>query len=408
MKVVQINGVSSSGSTGKIVTQLSIVMRENNIENYIISSGYKEKTKADNVYFCSSNIGVKLHQTFGVLCGNSGFHSPIATYKTISFIKKTKPDVVHLHNIYSYFLNVEKLLLYLKKSGIPVVWTMHDFWAITGHCTHFESVGCDKWKTQCGKCPQKNLFPYSKFFDRSKSLHKKKRKIFQGWDNLHIVTVSNWVKSRVEQSYLADKSITPIYNGIDLNTFRKKQVNRPTWMKGKFVILGVSMGWNSKKGLDDFVKLSQKLDDDEIIMLIGLTDKQIKVLPDNIIGIKRTASADELCDYYNMADVYVSASVEETMGLTVVEAMACGTPAVVYNKTALPELICDGCGFVCEYGVDCLYEGIQKVRQKMKTDFSDKCVSFVSKNFDKQNQYEKYCDLYKEIVGINNSEARLK
>lgn len=399
MRVVQINGVSSTGSTGKIVTQLSEVMRENNIENYIISSGYKEKEKAENVYFCSSKLGVRLHQFFGALFGNSGFHSPIATEKAIRFIKKTKPDIVHLHNIYSYYLNVGKLLKFLKKSGISVVWTMHDFWAITGHCTHFESAGCDKWKTQCKNCPQKSAFPYSKFFDRSKSLHSKKKKIFQGWDDLHIIAVSNWVKSKAEQSYFSDKNITPIYNGIDLNTFREKPVDRAEWMNGKFVMLSVSMGWNRKKGFDDFMELSQKLKKDEILVLIGVTDKQIEMLPDNIIGIKRTANADELCDYYNMADVYVSASIEETMGLTVVEAMACGTPAVVYNKTALPELICDGCGFVCEYGVDHLYEGIQKARQQRKTNFSDNCIRFVSENFNKHNQYEKYCELYKEIIG---------
>ena len=149
MRVVQINGVFNSGSTGKIVTQLSEVMRENDIESYIISSGYKEKEKPENVYFCSSKFGVRLHQFLGILFGNSGFHSPIATSKAIRFIKKMKPDIVHLHNVYSYYLNVEKLLKFLKKSGISVVWTMHDFWAITGHCTHFEAVGCDKWKTWC-------------------------------------------------------------------------------------------------------------------------------------------------------------------------------------------------------------------------------------------------------------------
>ena len=399
MRVVQINGVSNSGSTGKIATQLSEVMCENNIENYIISSGYKETAKADNVYFCSSNIGVKFHQFLGILLGNSGFHSPISTNKVISFIKKTKPDVVHLHNIYSYYLNVEKLLMFLKKSSIPVVWTMHDFWAITGHCTHFESTGCDKWKTQCEKCPQKGAFPYSKFLDRSKSLHKKKRKIFENWDNLHIVTVSNWVKSKAEQSYFNNKSITTIYNGIDLNTFRKKQTARYPWMNGKFVILSVSMGWNHKKGFDDFLELSRILNDDELIVLIGLTDKQIETLPKNIIGVKRTANADELCDYYNMADVYVTASVEETMGLTVVEAMACGTPVVVYNKTALPELIVDGCGYVCEHGVDHLYEGIKKIKSQNKADFSDNCVKFASENFNKHDQYEKYCELYKDIMG---------
>ena len=178
MRVVQINGVFNSGSTGKIVTQLSEVIRENGMESYIISSGYKEGEKPENVYFCSSNFGVRLHQFLGILFGDSGFHSPIATNKVIRFIKKMKPDIVHLHNIYSYYLNVEKLLKFLKKSGISVVWTMHDFWALTGHCTHFEAAGCDKWKTRCGNCPQRNAFPYSKFFDRSKTLHSKKRKIF--------------------------------------------------------------------------------------------------------------------------------------------------------------------------------------------------------------------------------------
>lgn len=399
MRVVQINGVSNSGSTGKIAAQLSEVMYENDIENYIISSGYKERAKAENVYFCSSKFGVKLHQCLGILLGNSGFHSPIATKKAISFIKRINPDVVHLHNIYSYYLNVEKLLKYLKKSGIPTVWTMHDFWSITGHCTHFEAVGCDKWKTQCEKCPQKNAFPYSKLFDCSKSLHKKKRKIFDGWDKLHIVTVSNWVKSKAEQSYFSDKDITTIYNGIDLYTFKNKQIEKADWMKDKFVILGVSMGWSRKKGLDDFLELSKRLNDDEIIVLIGLTDKQIESLPNNIIGIKRTANADELCDYYNMADVYVSASIEETMGLTVVEAMACGTPAIVYDKTALPELICDGCGYVSAYGVDYLYEKIMEVRKHNKADYSENCVGFVCANYDKHKQYEKYCKLYKEIVG---------
>ena len=175
-------------------------------------------------------------------------------------------------------------------------------------------------------------------------------------------------------------------------------------MNGKFVILSVSMGWNERKGFDDFMELSKKLKDDEIIVLIGVTEKQMEMLPDNVIGIKRTANADELCDYYNMADVYVSASVEETMGLTVAEAMACGTPVIVYNKTALPELIGEGCGFVCEYGVEHLHEAIKRVRQQNKADFSDNCIRFVSENFNKYDQYQKYCELYKEIVGQKTSD----
>lgn len=398
MRVVQINGVASTGSTGKIATQLSEVMRERGIENYIISSGYKETVQADNVFFCSSFLGVKIHQLLGMLFGDAGFHSWYATHKAIKYIKKISPDVVQLHNIYSYYLNVETLLKFLKKSNIEVVWTMHDFWAITGHCTHFEAAGCDKWKTMCENCPQIHTFPYSRFFDRSKELFLKKKQIFENWNNLQIVTVSSWVKSKAEQSYFKDKKISVISNGIDLNVFYPDNSSKPEEYKNKFVILSVSMGWGEKKGYYDFLELSKLLHEDEIIILIGLTDKQIDELPPNIIGINRTADAAELRAYYNYADVYVSASVEETMGLTVAEAMACGTPAIVYNKTALPELIVDGCGYISEKSVASLREKIDIIRQNGKAVYSDKCITHVLDNYDKSKQYKKYCELYEDAV----------
>lgn len=398
MKVVQINGVSSTGSTGKIVSQLSDVMNAQGIENYIISSGYKEHNRAGNVFFCSSYWEVKLHQLIGTILGDSGFHSRLATCRAIRFIKKVNPDIVQLHNIYSYFLNVEVLLKYLKRNNIPTVWTMHDFWSITGHCTHFEAVGCNKWQTQCENCPQKHTFPYSRFWDRSKELYGRKKRLFENWSGLQIVTVSSWVRVNAEKSYFKDKKITVISNGIDLNAFYPENVQKPSAIQGKFVILSVSMGWGEKKGYCDLLDLSKMLREDEVIVLIGLTDKQIAELPPNIIGLKRTANIAELRAYYNFSDVYISASVEETMGLTVAEAMACGTPAIVYNKTALPELIGEGCGYVCEKGASCLREKIDLVRESKKSDYSEKCITHVRKNYDKEKQYSRYCKLYEDVL----------
>lgn len=399
MKVVQINGVSNAGSTGKIVTQLSDVMDSQGIENYIISAGYKETKKKDNVFFCASYLGVRLHQLLGNLLGDTGFHSFFSTRKAISILKKLQPDVVHLHNIYSYFLNVETLLKYLKKSGIQTVWTTHDFWPITGHCPHFEAAGCYRWKEQCGHCTQLKKFPYSKFFDRTTTLLNKKRSVYRGWDALHLATVSKWVAGYLPESILGGKEIRVIPSGIDTTTFKPIPAEKPEELKNKFIILSVAMSWGMNKGLGDLIALSDKLAEDEIIVLVGLPEDQIKKLPKNMIGISRTKDADELCRYYNMADVYVSASIEETMGLTVVEAMACGTPAIVYNKTALPELIVDGCGYVCdELGADALYTAIQKVRQQGKSYYAPRCIENATANYDKWQQYRKYCDYYQDIL----------
>ena len=398
MKVVQINGVSSSGSTGKIVSQLSSVMTAEGIENYVISSGYKEDKKNENVFFVSSYLGVRIHQILGNLLGDNGFHSFFATKKTISIIKKIKPDVVHLHNIYSYFLNVEMLLKFLKKQNIKTVWTLHDFWAVTGHCPHFEAAKCFGFKEACGNCPQLRKFPYSKFFDRTSELLNRKKAIYEGFSSLHLATVSQWVKSYLPYSVLKDKEVRVIPNGIDLSVFKPLDTEKPKELKDKFVILSVAMSWSVNKGLDDLIKLSGLLQKDEVLIIIGLDEDKIKSLPKNIIGITRTKDAAELCKYYNFADLYLSASVEETMGLTVVEAMASGTPAVVYNKTALPELICDGCGFVCrEKSAEALYEEVKKVRALGKAHFSKSCINHAKENYDKEKQFKKYCDYYKDI-----------
>lgn len=400
MKVVQINGVSSAGSTGKIVTQLSDVMTSEGIENYIISAGYKETTKRENVFFCSSYIGVRLHQILGSLLGNTGFHSFFATKKAIAILNRIKPDIVHLHNIYSYFLNVEVLLKYLKKQNIRTVWTIHDFWAITGHCTHFEAAGCYRWKVQCGQCPQLNKFPYSKFFDRTAALLKKKENIYREWNSLHLATVSKWVAEYLPESILKEKEIRVIPNGIDTSVFKQLPIEKPSELKNKFVILSVAMSWGINKGLNDLISLSTKLSEDEVIVIIGLSNSKIENLPPNILCLPRTKNVEELCHYYNMADVYVTASVEETMGLTVVEAMACGTPAVVYNRTALPELVVDGCGYICkETGADALYSAVKAIRKLGKQHFSQTCIEHATENFDKQKQYKKYCEYYYDILG---------
>lgn len=402
MKVVQINGASINGSTGKIVSQLSEVMTQQGIENYIITSGYKEKDERRNVFVVSNNKEVKMHQIQAFLLGDAGFHSDKPTQRLINFLEQIKPDIVHLHHIYGFWLNVEKLFSYLKSKHLKVIWTLHDFWAITGHCTHFESIGCDKWKSICFKCPQRKNYPYSLFFDKSSVLFQRKKDLLENWQELEIIAVSSWVAKYASESYLKNKQITVISNGIDLDTFHPEIVKREELFAGKYIILGVAMSWSSKKGLYDFIKISKLLKKDELIILIGLSKQQQIGLPKNIIGLPRTSTAKELCTYYNIADVYVSASVEETMGLTVAEAMACGTPAVVYQETALTELIKENTGVSVPQSPESLYYGISKIREKGKKHYSSSCEAFVELKYNKWKQYKEYCNYYRNSLREQN------
>lgn len=399
MKVVQINGAAKNGSTGKIVSQLSEVMTRQGIENYIITSGYKEKDDRENVFAVSNNREVKCHQLLAYLLGDAGFHSNKATECVIQILQNIKPDIVHLHHIYGYWVNVEKLTEYLKSAHVKVVWTIHDFWPITGHCTHFEAIGCEKWKTGCFECKQKRNYPYSLILDRSAVLYSRKKELFANWQELNVVTVSQWVERFVSVSFLKERDISVIPNGLDTKMFHQRNVGRKKEFIGKFIILGVAMSWSKKKGLDDFIKLAERLRSDELIVLIGLSEKQRTGLPSNIIGLPRTKSATELCEYYNLADVYVSASVEETMGLTVAEAMACGTPAVVYKETALTELITDGTGIAVEQDYRAIYAAISEIRKNGKQKYSRNCIAIVDQRYDKWKQYQKYCDYYRSVLG---------
>lgn len=402
LKVAQINCTASGGSTGKIVEQLSRGMTADGIDNIIISSGYKERKKKSNVRFISSAAGVRLHQLLGFLFGDSGFHSFFRTLKAIRILKKFLPDIVHIHNLHGYYLHVGLLLGFLKRSGIPVVWTVHDCWMFTGHCTHYTQAGCRRWREGCGNCPQRKQYPYSLFLDRSRKLWAAKKKLSEGWRNLTIVTVSGWLKGEVEQSFWNRYPIRRIYNGVDIRRFVPENSAAARSLLGispdTFVILGVAATWNVRKGLDDFTQLAGMLVPDEKIVLVGVTGRQKENLPENVTAVVPVREQWLLACYYNAADVYVSFSREETMGMTVVEAMACGTPVLAYDSTSLPELIGDGCGYVVKVGdVSAALNRIRAVKSRTRAYYSAECRRYAAERFDREKQYREYAELYRKI-----------
>ena len=399
MKVLQINSVCGIRSTGRICTDIADVLRMRGDECRIAYGREKVPEKYRDIsYRIGSETDVKLHALGSRLLDSSGFHSKNATKRLIEYIGKYKPDVIHLHNIHGYYLNIELLFDYLKRSKVPVIWTLHDCWAYTGHCSHYAAVGCDRWRTGCESCPQKGEYPKSVLFDGSKRNFARKKEAFCGMPNMTIVTPSEWLADEVRSSFLGEYKVKVINNGIDLEVFKpaESDFRRRYGLEDKKIVLGVATAWGERKGLDRFISLAQMLGDGYRVVLVGLTEEQISALPEKVLGIARTNSPIELAEIYTAADICLSLSLEETMGLTVVEANACGTPAAVFGKTALPELI-DGNNGIILSDTD-LEVVSEKIRALDASLFSAESCVTSAKKYDKQIKYEEYFELYKEML----------
>ena len=399
--LLQINTVVNSGSTGRIAEEIGQTVKLSGWKSYI-AYGRHARTSQSELIKIGSDWDIMMHGLQTRLFDRHGFASIAATRKFVKQIKKINPDIIHLHNIHGYYINIEILFRYLKDANIPVVWTFHDCWPMTGHCAHFTFVGCDKWKTQCFSCPQKKDYPGSYFLDRSKQNHKLKRKLFTSVNDMTIVPVSNWLADIVKQSYLKDYPIRVINNGIDVNVFSpqgRDGIKLKYGLVDKFILLGVATEWERRKGLHDFIELSKTLKDDEIIILVGLKEDQIKILPENIIGITRTESTQELVEFYSSADVVMNISYEETFGLTTVEGFACGTPGIVYNTTASPELVDDSTGLIVDPGdIKGLVKAITQIKEKGKQSYSEACVKRAHRLYRKEDRYREYIELYEELL----------
>lgn len=334
MKILMINSVCGIGSTGRICTDLAAELEKQG-HDVKIAYGRGEVPKQFDKYAIriGTDLGIKLHGIKARIQDASGFGSKRVTDKFVQWIKYYDPDIIHLHNIHGYYINIESLFNYLKRCNKKIIWTLHDCWSFTGHCAYFDYANCDKWKFQCQKCEQKREYPRSLVLDRSKYNFILKKELFTDIPNMTIVVPSKWLKELVKQSFLKEYPIKVIYNGIDVSVFRplKSDIYKKYNCGDKKIILGVAGVWDRRKGLNSFVTLSQLLSDEYQIVLIGLSKEQLSDIPTNIIGIERTESVQELSQFYSAADVFVNPTLEDNYPTTNLEAIACGTPVISYR-----------------------------------------------------------------------------
>ena len=390
MKVLMINSVCGIKSTGRIATDLADMLTE---KGHTVKIAYGREEVPEKYKEYAVRIGnewdVRLHGLGARLLDNAGFGSKKATLKFLEWVKEFAPDIIHLHNLHGYYINVELLFKFLKEYKKPVIWTLHDCWAFTGHCAHFDLCKCYKWKTECHKCPQKKEYPASILLDNSRKNYRNKKKAFQGVDNMVIVTPSKWLSDLVKESFLQEYETKVINNGIDLTLFKptEGEFREKHKLENKIIVLGVASAWGVRKGLVDFIELRKQLDRRYEIVLVGVSEEDKNILPNGVLGITRTNSVKELAEIYTAADIFLNLTYEDNYPTVNLEAQACGTPVITYRTGGSVESVPEE---------QVANQGDLKSVVELIVKYEGKKTS-VQSFYDKNVAFEEYIELYEEI-----------
>lgn len=395
--LLQINVTVNWGSTGKIAEQIGLLAMQHGWESYIAYGRMMNPSKS-NLIKIGRQWDVYRHYVEGRFLDREGLASRKSTKSFLKVVDKIKPDIVQLHNIHDHYINYPLLFQYLAEKRIPVVWTQHDQWSITGHCA-FNLVGCEKWKTGCGKCPEIKWYS----FDRSKANYLLKKELLAAIPSLTIVPVSEWLGKNIAQSHLKDRPIQVIHNGIDLDVFKpqQKDVHLRYGIEGKKIVLGVAAVWDKRKGLNDFIELANRLPSEQYaIIIVGkVAGKHDKNNDEGcqVIFVERTQNQLELAQLYTAASVFVNPTYQDNYPTTNLEAMACGTPVITYNTGGSPEAVDNETGRVVKQGD---IEGLMNAVSDLSSqDLHHKCLERAVRLFDGKRTYNAYVELYNRLLG---------
>ena len=401
VKVLHINVTANSGSHGRIAEEIGGFLIENGHECTIAYGREANKCKSGLI-----KIGKKADIVFHIIktriLDRHGFGSIMATKSFIRKIDEINPDLIHLHNLHGYYLNIELLFKYLRKRNKPVIWTLHDCWSFTGHCSYFDRVNCFRWKTECYDCPNSLGYPKSWFVDNSRKNYYKKKELFSGFENLILVSPSEWLAQHLSDSYLSGYEIQVINNGVDTEKFKHVDIEE---VKIKYninhkYILGIASSWAERKGLQDLKRLRMILDPAIEIVLVGLTRKQINSLPAGMIGITRTENINELAAFYSGAEVFVNPTYLDNFPSVNIEALACGTSVVTYNTGGSPESVSPETGRIVQKGdIEGLKSEIEILLDMNRQTRLIYCRDRATKLYDSKIMSRKYFSLYERLLG---------
>lgn len=398
MRILQVNAIYGSKSTGTIVKDIDLLLQSKGHESYV---AFQKSTEVPtNGYKIGNKLDYKIHALLTRLLGKQGYFSISSTKKFLKYIDKIKPDIVHLHNLHSNYINLNMLLKYLEYKNIHTVITLHDCWFFTGKCFHYQVANCDRFKDSCGNCPLIKKDVPSWFFDPTAQVLSDKKKLFNNIKSLTVVGVSNWISSEAKKGIFKDKDVVTIHNGVDINIFRPtpSEMREKLGLKDDFVILGAANKWLDPLNRQVFKYILSNITPDMKIVIFGCDKEQLKQLPDSVIGIGYITDRNEISKLYSMADVFVNVTFEEALGLVNIESLACGTPVITYESGGSPETISERTGIVVPKGdKEGLLKAILKIKDRGKAIYEQNCIDHVEKNFVVEDRYKEYVDLYKKI-----------
>ena len=383
-KVLYINSVCGFGSTGRIVADLT---KTDDYESLVCFGRKKDFANVNSFQFANffdnaiGAIRTILFDNNLNICTN-------ATRRLIKKIKEYNPDIIHLHNIHGYYVNVEMLINFLKEYGKPVVWTFHDCWPFTGYCSDAYYVNCEKYQKECVNCDHWFAYPFSLFKQNVTKDFNRKKELFRGFDNLTIVTPSKWLGGICNLSFLRNMNTVTVNNGIDLNDFKPSKAKN-----NKFTVLAVASFWTKDKGSEDLNKLVKLLDKDIEVVAVGNGSDKI----DGVKAISHTNNKAELVDLYSSAHVLVNPTLDDNFPSVNIESIACGTPVITYRTGGSPEIIDGKTGVVVDKGN---YKAMAEVVNKLYRNYyfkSEDCVKR-SKRYSKEVMKKEYQKLYESLL----------
>lgn len=407
-RLVQINPVlRTSTSTGRIMQEIGALAESAGWHTWCAYGKGRDGIRActTDMLPVGNTWSTALHGLFTRAFDRHGLGSAGATREFVKRLQEINPDIIHIHNIHGYFLNYQIFFDYLKHSRANVIWTVHDCWLYTGHCYYYSAVGCDAWKRGCGNCPQRGAFPRSIFIDRSRKNFIDKKLSFTSMpkDRMVIVPVSEWMRDEMSHSFLREYPFQVIHNGIDTSVFRpcnSLEIREKLGIGAdKKIILGLASIWCAEKGLDDFIRLSKMLQDNEIIVMVGVDARTAKRLPASIKWLRRTENIDMLAQLYSEALAFVNPTYQDNYPTVNLEAISCGTPVVTYRTGGSVESITPATGRIVEQGdVEGILLAVREIEALGKSSFTQACRDYALANFRKEDRYNDYLRLYERLV----------
>lgn len=401
MNVLQVNTVFPNGSTGRIMAEIADYTAKQEDSHAFAAFGIGEAVQRENVttIMLGRPWERKYHGAIRKLFDAEGYGSRMATDRLIRFCKDNRINVIHMHNLHGCYLNLKRWFTYLREANLPVIWTLHDCWAVTGHCAHFTYIGCEKWKTECSACPQLRSYPECIGLDGSRRNFRLKRRLFTAVPKLTLVTPCRWLEGIVQKAFLAKIPTRVIYNGVDTKRFRPtvSGIRQEYGLQNQKLLLAVASVWTDRKGLNVLTELSQWLGDGYRIAVLGLSGQQIKTLPECILGVEPISSTELLCAWYSAADCFINPTLEDTMPLVNLEALACGTPVVAFRTGGCPEVITDDCGAIVPWGnAQSMAEAVRTVCA-LEADVTQACRA-QAERFSMETTLRAYDALYREVL----------